>query len=108
MLCSLSSANESARWEDVSDSASVEVKGKRLVFETKVRGSLSKSGDWLEWLMHGNNFQVSALFWIITASKEFDPSTMLSLSYTLYKELSVSPYIARLTVFHREQFPYAW
>ncbi len=36
LLCSLSSANERARWEDVTDSASVQVKGKRLVFETKV------------------------------------------------------------------------
>ncbi len=53
-------------------------------------------------------FQVSALFWLITARKEFDPATMLSLSGSLYRELSVSPYIARLTVFYREQFPYAW
>ncbi len=36
LLCSLSSANEKARWEDVTNSASVQVKGKKLVFETKV------------------------------------------------------------------------
>ena len=37
LLCSLSSANEKAAWEDVTDSASVQIKGKKLVFETKVR-----------------------------------------------------------------------
>lgn len=51
---------------------------------------------------------MSALFWLITASEELEPSSMLTLSNGLYRELSVSPYIARLTVFHRERFPYAW
>ncbi len=37
LLCSLSGAHERARWEDVSESASVQVRGKRLVFETKVQ-----------------------------------------------------------------------
>ncbi len=87
LLCSLSGAHEPAFWEDVSESASVTVRGKHLVFETKV----------------------SALFWLITSKREkCSAHDILALSSSLYKELTVSPYLARLTVFYREQFPYAW
>jgi len=39
---------------------------------------------------------VTALFWLMTASEEYDGATeMLPLAEALYKELSVSPYLAR-------------
>lgn len=74
LLCSMTAADEPARWEDVSAVAGVTARGRRLHFETTV----------------------TALFWLMTASEEYDTATeMLPLADALYKELSVSPYLAR-------------
>ena len=86
ILCSLSSASEKAIWEDVSESAAINTKGTKLVFESRV----------------------SALFWLFTAKKDISQDKMLDMAGMLYRELLLTPYLARLTIYYRRQFPFAW
>jgi hypothetical protein len=53
--------------------------------------------------------KVSAIFWILVIyDKQRDPASALTLASRLYEESILAPYMARISVFYRENFPRAW
>ena len=53
---------------------------------------------------------MSAVFWLLVIhdSAQRSPESALTLAGRLYKEATLVPYLARFSVFCRENFPRAW
>ena len=80
-------ATDKAVWQDMTDSTPLEVCKDVVHFSTKV----------------------SAIFWILVIhEKQRDPESALTLANRLYEESILVPYLARFSVFYRENFPKAW
>ena len=87
LLCSVTGPTEKAVWQDMTNSTPIELCKDVVHFSTKV----------------------SALFWIVVIhDKQRDPESALTLASRLYEESVLTPYLARFSVFVRENFPRAW
>ena len=87
LLCSVTGPTEKASWQDMTDSTPLELCKDVVHFSTKV----------------------SALFWILVIhDKQREPESALTLANRLYEESILIPYLARFSVFYRENFPRAW
>jgi len=87
LLCSVTGATEKAVWADLTGSTPLELCKDVVHFSTKV----------------------SAIFWILVIhDKQRDPESALTLASRLYEESILIPYLARFSIFYRENFPKAW
>ena len=87
LLCSVTGATEKAAWADLTGTTPLEVCKDVVHFSTKV----------------------SAIFWILVIhDKQRDPESALLMANKLYEESILIPYLARFSIFYRENFPKAW
>jgi hypothetical protein len=78
--------DEAAKWEDVTECLSIRSRTKGLQFETKV----------------------SAAFWLLVCRESAPVNSVLLSADVLYRHLTRSPYVARMSVFYRKHAPFAW
>jgi len=87
LLCSITGSTEKAAWQDVTGTTPLELCKDVVHFSTKVSG----------------------IFWLLLIhDKQRTPEAAMTLANRLYEESILVPYLARLSVFCRENFPKAW
>jgi len=87
LLCSVTGATDKAAWADLTGTTPLELCKDVVHFSTKV----------------------SAIFWILVIhDKQRDPESALLMANKLYEESILIPYLARFSIFYRENFPKAW
>eukprot|EP00092_Neocalanus_flemingeri_P032913 GFUD01035795.1.p1 GENE.GFUD01035795.1~~GFUD01035795.1.p1 ORF type:complete len:2735 (+),score=766.32 GFUD01035795.1:100-8304(+) len=87
LLCSVTGATDKAVWADLTGTTPLELCKDVVHFSTKV----------------------SAIFWLVVIhDKQRDPESALTLASRLYEESILIPYLARFSIFYRENFPRAW
>jgi len=87
LLCSVTGATDKAVWQDLTGTTPLELCKDVVHFSTKV----------------------SAIFWILVIhDKQRDSESALMAASKLYEESILIPYLARFSIFYRENFPRAW